>query len=45
MDREHVWGLSINPSVVEAHGGRLWAACNEGAGSTFSFTMPLNVVR
>lgn len=22
MDREHVWGLSISRSVIEAHGGR-----------------------
>jgi len=34
-------GLAISRSIVEAHGGRLWATANEIAGETFQFTLPL----
>jgi PAS domain S-box-containing protein len=33
-------GLSICRSIIDAHGGRLWAEANEPRGTTFQFSLP-----
>jgi two-component system sensor kinase FixL len=33
-------GLSISRTIVEAHGGRIWAEPANGGGAAFRFTLP-----
>jgi signal transduction histidine kinase len=36
-------GLPISRSIIESHGGRLWATPNSGRGAIFLFTLPSDV--
>jgi signal transduction histidine kinase len=33
--------LSICKAIIENHGGRIWFAPNDGGGTTFHFTLPI----
>jgi signal transduction histidine kinase len=38
-------GLAISRSIIEAHGGRLWAKANVPQGAVFQFTLPIRDAR
>jgi PAS domain S-box-containing protein len=38
-------GLSISRTIIEAHGGRLWATSHDGSGATFQFILPAGSAR
>jgi histidine kinase/DNA gyrase B/HSP90-like ATPase len=37
-------GLPISRSIIESHGGRLWAAANSGPRASFQFVLPAEIL-
>jgi signal transduction histidine kinase len=38
-------GLAISRTIIEAHGGQIWAVPNEASGTTFQFRLPFGGTR
>ncbi len=38
-------GLSISRTIIESHGGRMWAETNQAGGATFRFTLPAGAAK
>ncbi|MCK1516230.1 PAS domain S-box protein [Bradyrhizobium sp. 190] len=38
-------GLSISRTIIETHGGRMWAETNQAGGATFRFTLPAGAAK
>jgi signal transduction histidine kinase len=38
-------GLYVSKAIIDGHGGRIWINNNQGAGTTFSFTLPFRALR
>jgi signal transduction histidine kinase len=36
-------GLAISQSIIQSHGGKIWATPNAGRGSVFQFTLPREI--
>jgi hypothetical protein len=41
---DHDRKAAPNRTIIEAHGGRLWATANDGYGTTLQFTLPTESV-